>query len=114
LKPGYPGVIKAAGTTVCSRSKLLVLSRVNVKVSFVVEVALANVQEKLAWLDAIRQRVQQFVNEGGDLKSADAAPLAMALFHAINDLTNEFGIQPVKPNPNTPKPVKPDITAPYN
>jgi hypothetical protein len=78
------------------------------------EVALANVQEKLAWLDAIRQRVQQFVNEGGDLKSADAAPLAMALFHAINDLTNEFGIQPAKPLPNNPKPVKPDITAPYN
>jgi hypothetical protein len=75
---------------------------------------LANIQEKLAWLDAIRQRVQQFVNEGGDLKSADAAPLAMALFHAINDLTNEFGVQPAKPASNNPKPIKPDMTAPYN
>jgi hypothetical protein len=92
-----------------------VLSRVNLEVSPVVlEVALANVQEKLAWLDAIRQRVQQFVNEGGDLKSVEAAPLAMALFHAINDLTNEFGIQPAKPIPDNPKPVKPDITSPYN
>ena len=75
---------------------------------------MANVQEKLAWLDAIRHRVQQFVNEGGDLKSADAAPLAMALFHAINDLTNEFGIQTAKPISNNPKPIKPDITTPYN
>ncbi len=38
----------------------------------------------------------------------------MALFHAINDLTNEFGVQPAKPISNSPKPVKPDITAPYN
>jgi hypothetical protein len=108
-------VNNGSGEIICSWGKLLLISRVNVTVSIaILEVALANVHEKLAWLDAIRQRVQQFVNEGGDLKSADAAPLAMALFHAINDLTNEFGVQPAKPIPNNPKPIKPDITAPYN
>jgi hypothetical protein len=81
-------------------------------VTFQAEAALATLQEKLAWLDAIRQRVQQFVNEGGDLKSAEAAPLAMALFHAINDLTSEFGFRPSKSASNNPKPIKPDITSP--
>ncbi len=56
---------------------------------------MASVQDKLAWLDAITRRVQKFVEEGGDLKSAEAAPFAMALFHAINDLSREFGVQPV-------------------
>jgi hypothetical protein len=107
-------LITAAGKIICSWGKLHLISGVIEVSTVILEVALANVQEKLAWLDAIRQRVQRFVNEGGDLKSADAAPLAMALFHAINDLTNEFGVQPAKPIPNNPKPIKPDITAPYN
>ena len=75
---------------------------------------MATVQEKLAWLDAVRQRVQQFIHEGGDPKSADAAPLAMALFHAINDLTSEFGVQPAKTFPNRLISIKPGITSPYN
>jgi hypothetical protein len=58
---------------------------------------LATVQEKLAWLEAITVRVQQFVKEGGDLRSVEAAPLGMALFYALNDLTREFGVQAVRP-----------------
>jgi hypothetical protein len=63
----------------------------------------ATVQEKLAWLDAITKRVQQFLSEGGDLRSMEAAPLGMALFHALNDLTKEFGVQaPKPPGPRAP------------
>jgi hypothetical protein len=52
----------------------------------------ASIQEKLAWLEAITRRIEQFVHDGGDLKSVEAAPLGMALFHALQDLGNEFGI----------------------
>ena len=58
---------------------------------------MATVQEKLAWLEAITTRVQQFLEEGGDLRSIEAAPLGMALFHALNDLTREFGVEAPKP-----------------
>jgi hypothetical protein len=58
----------------------------------------ASIQEKLAWLEAITQRIQQFVVDGGDLKSVGAAPLGMALFHALQDLGGEFGVQPHVPN----------------
>jgi hypothetical protein len=68
---------------------------------------LATVQDKLAWLDAVTQRVQQFVREGGDLKSVEAAPLGMALFHALNDLGREFGVQPPRASTDAPGPVPP-------
>jgi len=59
---------------------------------------LASIQEKLAWLEAIAQRIQQFVEDGGDLRSVEAAPLGMALFHALQDLGREFGVQPPRSN----------------
>jgi hypothetical protein len=55
---------------------------------------MASIQEKLAWLEAITQRIQQFVDDGGDLRSVAAAPLGMALFHALQDLGKEFGVEP--------------------
>jgi hypothetical protein len=54
----------------------------------------ASVQEKLAWLEAITQRIEQFVDDGGDLRSVAAAPLGMALFHALQDLGKEFAVEP--------------------
>jgi len=50
-------------------------------------------QEKLAWLDAVRREVKEFVDEGGDLKSEEAAQLGMTLYLAVNDLKREFGAQ---------------------
>jgi hypothetical protein len=58
---------------------------------------LPTVHEKLAWLEAITQSAQRFVDEGGELKSIEAAPLGLALFHAMNDLAGEFGFQTGKP-----------------
>lgn len=54
------------------------------------------VHEKLAWLEAITQSAQRFIEEGGELKSIEAAPLGLALFHAMNDLAGEFGFQSAK------------------
>jgi hypothetical protein len=56
-----------------------------------------SVHEKLAWLEAITQSAQRFVDGGGELKSIEAAPLGLALFHAMNDLAGEFGFQSSKP-----------------
>lgn len=55
---------------------------------------MASIQEKLAWLGAITQRIEQFVHDGGDLRSVEAAPLGMALFHALQDLGKEFAVEP--------------------
>ena len=55
---------------------------------------MASVQEKLTWLGAITQRIEQFVDDGGDLRSVEAAPLGMALFHALQDLGKEFAVEP--------------------
>jgi hypothetical protein len=53
----------------------------------------STVQEKLAWLDAVRRKVQRFVDEGGDLRSEEAAQLGITLYLAVIDLKREFGIQ---------------------
>ena len=73
---------------------------------------MATVQDKLAWLQAITQRVQQFVQEGGDLKSVEAAPLGMALFYAINDLGREFGVQAPKPPAARTESLQPENSPP--
>ena len=57
---------------------------------------MSTVQEKLAWLDAVRRKVQIFVDDGGDLKSEEAAQLGMTLFLAVNDLKREFGVRTTK------------------
>jgi hypothetical protein len=62
------------------------------------EAFVASIQEKLAWLEAVTQRIQQFVEDGGDLKSVEGAPLGMALFHALQDMGREFGVQPPSSN----------------
>ena len=54
---------------------------------------MSTLQEKLAWLDAVRRKVRNFVDEGGDLKSEEAAQLEITLYLAVNDLKQEFGMQ---------------------
>ncbi|MGC1225363.1 MAG: hypothetical protein WA859_02695 [Candidatus Sulfotelmatobacter sp.] len=55
------------------------------------------IREKTIRLDVIRERVQQFVDGGGDLKSPDAVPLGLEFVHAFNDLAKEFGYEILKP-----------------
>ncbi|HEY1985440.1 MAG TPA: hypothetical protein VGG85_08525 [Terracidiphilus sp.] len=55
------------------------------------------VHEKLVWLEAITRSAQRFVAAGGELKSTQAAPIGLALFHAMKDLAAEFGFETAKP-----------------
>jgi hypothetical protein len=71
----------------------------------------STVQEKLDWLDAVRRRVQRFLDEGGDLKSEDADQLGMTLYLAVNDLKKELGIQTAKPLYGSPDALPPDPTS---
>ena len=48
-------------------------------------------QAKINRIHAIRMKVEEFVNTGGDPKSLEAAPLGEELFEAFGDLFNEFG-----------------------
>jgi hypothetical protein len=48
-------------------------------------------QAKINRIHAIRMKVEEFVNNGGDPKSLEAAPLGEELFEAFGDLFTEFG-----------------------
>jgi len=56
-----------------------------------------SIREKTIRLDVIRERVQQFVDRGGDLKAPDAVPLGIELIHAFDDLAKGFGQGILKP-----------------
>jgi hypothetical protein len=71
----------------------------------------STVQEKLDWLDAVRRKVQRFVDEGGDLKSEEADQLGMTLYLAVNGLKKELGIQTMKPFNDSQDPLPPDPTS---
>jgi len=71
----------------------------------------STVQEKLDWLDAVRRKVQKFVDDGGDLKSEEADQLGMTLYLAVNDLKKELGIQTAKPFNGSHNPLPPDPTS---
>jgi hypothetical protein len=74
----------------------------------------STVQEKLAWLDAVRRKVQRFVDEGGDLKSEEAAQLGITLYLAVIDLKREFGIQTAKSFDGRQDTLPPDPTSLLN
>lgn len=44
-----------------------------------------------ARLDAARIRVEEFVANGGDLKSAEAGPIGVELVKAFSEVRAEFG-----------------------
>lgn len=55
------------------------------------------IEEKTARLESVKEKVKQFVDNGGDLKSLEAVPLGLELIHAYNDLAKEFGYEILKP-----------------
>jgi hypothetical protein len=69
---------------------------------------MATIQEKLAHLDTIKQRVESFVQQGGDLKSASAVPLGVEFVNAFSDVAIELGYQPFKPTKNNRDFMRPD------
>ena len=62
-------------------------------------------------LTAVRRKVQNFVDDGGDLKSEEAAQLGMTLYLAVNDLKKDLGIQTAKLFNGTAHPLPPDPTS---
>ena len=72
---------------------------------------MSTVQEKLDWLDAVRRKVQKFVDDGGDLKSEEADQLGMTLYLAVTDLKKELGMQTAKPFNGAPDRLPPDPTS---
>jgi hypothetical protein len=49
------------------------------------------IQAKCERLDAARIKAEEFVGAGGDLTSAEAAPIGVELALAANELASEFG-----------------------
>ena len=72
---------------------------------------MSTVQEKLDWLDAVRRKVQKFMDDGGDLKSEESDQLGMTLYLAVNDLKKELGLQTVRPFNGAQDPLPPDPTS---
>ncbi len=57
------------------------------------------IQEKTERLEVARRKVQDFVDQGGNLKSPEALPLGLELVRAFDDLAKEFGegiLRPIK------------------
>jgi hypothetical protein len=53
--------------------------------------------EKTARLESVKEKVKQFVDSGGDLKSPEAVPLGVEFIQAYDDLAKEFGCEILKP-----------------
>ena len=67
---------------------------------------MATLNEKLARLEAVKERVEAAVAQGLDLKSPEAVPLGMEFIYAANDVAEELGhgfIKPLDPKPNEEK-----------
>jgi len=55
------------------------------------------IEEKTARLESVKEKVKQFVDSGGDLKSPEALPLGVEFIQAYDDLAIEFGYEILKP-----------------
>ena len=55
------------------------------------------IEEKTARLESAKEKVKQFVDSGGDLKSPEALPLGVEFIEAYDDLAKEFGYEILKP-----------------
>jgi len=55
-----------------------------------------SVEEKSARLESARAKLEKFQNDGGDLKSPEAAPLGIEFLHAFADLAKEVGLDSQK------------------
>ena len=58
---------------------------------------MATIEEKRARLAAAQQKVQEFIDAGGDLKSSAAVPVGLEFVKAFADLAKEFGYEILKP-----------------
>jgi hypothetical protein len=59
---------------------------------------MTTIGDKLAWLKAVTLWVHRFARQGGNLQSLEAAPLGIALLHAITDLARATGYRSWNPN----------------
>ena len=57
----------------------------------------STIREKTARLEALRRKLEQFVENGGDLKSPEASPLDVEFIQAFNEVSKEFGYEVLKP-----------------
>jgi hypothetical protein len=69
---------------------------------------MATIEEKLARLDTIRQRVESFVTQRGDMGSDAAITLGRELGDAANDLAVELGYKLITPIKNKRDFMRPD------
>jgi hypothetical protein len=60
------------------------------------EEEMPTLKEKTARLKAATEKVQEFVNRGGDIKSPEAAPLGMELILAANEVGKDLGYEILK------------------
>ena len=58
---------------------------------------MATIQEKMARLEAAKQKVEAIVATGGDLKSAAAIPTGLEFVNAFADIARDFGYEILKP-----------------
>lgn len=62
------------------------------------------IEEKTARLESVKEKVKQFVDSGGDLKSPEAVPLGVEFIQAFADLAKEVG-------PENPEPIQKEEAA---
>jgi hypothetical protein len=67
---------------------------------------MATINDKTARLKAATEKVQDFVNRGGDLKSPEATPLGMELVLAANEVGKDLGYKILVPINEDPKFIK--------
>jgi hypothetical protein len=63
-------------------------------------------KEKTARLKAATEKVQEFVNKGGDIKSPEAAPLGVELMLAANEVGKDLGYELLKKKDDAPQFIK--------
>jgi hypothetical protein len=78
------------------------------------EAVMVTLKEKTARLAAVTKKMHEFVANGGDIHSPEAAPIGAELFNAANDVGKDLGYELLKPTkkPSFDKgPIKPDPTS---
>ncbi len=65
-------------------------------------------EEKTARLEAARQKVDEFVANGGDLGSKAAVPVGLEFVHAFADVAKEFDYEILRPIKKPADFIKPD------
>jgi hypothetical protein len=56
-----------------------------------VQNAAQSIRDKTARLNSLKEKVEQFIKDGGDLKSPEAVPLGVEFVQAFFELAKEVG-----------------------